>query len=125
MRFAIGIAAALLAGCASQQPSLESMMTELKPVALAPAERATAERAVTASLKDPDSARFGAAVFGGVDAAGAKYACGTVNAKNSMGGYTGEQMYAVKWNGPNAQVLSIGDDYLAAHSCRRMISRPA
>lgn len=47
----------------------------------------SAESAVRQSLKDPDSAKFG------------KYtkvtdvrACLTVNAKNSMGGYTGDQV---------------------------------
>lgn len=46
----------------------------------------SAQRAVIASLKDPDSAKFGKFTRFGKD-----LACLTVNAKNSMGGYTGDQ----------------------------------
>jgi hypothetical protein len=45
-----------------------------------------AKKAVTANLKDPDSARFGKFTEFGTNTA-----CLSVNAKNSMGGYTGEQ----------------------------------
>lgn len=45
-----------------------------------------AQRAVIQSLKDPDSAKFGKFTEFGRDTA-----CIGVNAKNSMGGYTGEQ----------------------------------
>lgn len=123
MRSALGLVALLLAGCAATPP-IESFIVDLKPASLAPADKASAERAVIASLKDPDSARFGPA-FGAVDKNGVKYACGTVNAKNGMGGYTGAQMYAVKWAGPAAEVVSIGDDYIGGHSCRRMLAGPA
>jgi len=45
-----------------------------------------AKKAVLGSLKDPDSAKFGK--FTQVNE---KSACLTVNARNSMGGYTGDQ----------------------------------
>jgi len=45
-----------------------------------------AKKAVLEALKDPDSAKFGE--FTQVDEA---HACLTVNARNSMGGYTGDQ----------------------------------
>jgi len=45
-----------------------------------------AKKAVLGSLKDPDSAKFGK--FTQVNE---KSACFTVNARNSMGGYTGDQ----------------------------------
>lgn len=44
------------------------------------------KRAVLGRLKDPDSAKFGK--FTQVNG---KHACLTVNARNSMGGYTGDQ----------------------------------
>lgn len=44
-----------------------------------------AKKAVLGSLKDPDSAKFGK--FTQVN----EFACLTVNARNSMGGYTGDQ----------------------------------
>ena len=49
------------------------------------------KNAVLAGLKDPDSAKFGS--FKLVDD---EHACLTVNAKNSMGGYTGNQQAFVK-----------------------------
>ena len=45
-----------------------------------------AKKAVTANLKDPDSAQFGK-----FTKFGSNTACLSVNAKNSLGGYTGEQ----------------------------------
>ena len=54
-----------------------------------------ARSAVLAGLKDPDSAKF--AKFTEINE---KLACLTVNAKNSMGGYTGDQQaYLKKING--------------------------
>lgn len=47
---------------------------------------AEAKKAVLANLKDPDSAKFGK--FTRVNE---ERACLTVNAKNSMGGYVGDQ----------------------------------
>ncbi len=49
-------------------------------------ERSAAEKVVLKSLKDPDPAKFGE--FTSVSETAA---CLTVNAKNSMGGYTGDQ----------------------------------
>lgn len=48
--------------------------------------KSEAEKAVLDRLKDPDSAKFGE--FTQVNE---RRACLTVNAKNSMGGYTGDQ----------------------------------
>lgn len=47
-----------------------------------------AERAVRASLKDPDSAQF-KDVYANYTVEFGVVACGQVNAKNSLGGYTG------------------------------------
>lgn len=58
---------------------------------------AEAKKAVLDRLKDPDSAKFGE--FTQVNE---RKACLTVNARNSMGGYTGDQQavlmkYGEKW----------------------------
>jgi len=53
-----------------------------------------AQKAVLASLKDPDSAKFGEFTLVNDNAA-----CLTVNARNSLGGYTGDQQaYLIKKN---------------------------
>lgn len=49
--------------------------------------RNEAEAIVRAQLMDPESARFGSFYFN----ERTRKACLTVNAKNSMGGYTGDQ----------------------------------
>jgi hypothetical protein len=54
--------------------------------------RSGAEDAVRRSLKDPDSAKFG--TFYSNSKTG--YACLTTNAKNSMGGYTGDKQVHLK-----------------------------
>lgn len=50
-------------------------------------QRGAVERTVRENLKDPESARFGTFYHN----AKLKRACLTVNAKNSMGGYTGDK----------------------------------
>lgn len=50
--------------------------------------RSGAEDAVRDILKDPDSAKFGEFYYN----SSTKKGCLTVNAKNSMGGYTGDQI---------------------------------
>ena len=58
------------------------------PLALAACsgQRSGAEEAVRDALKDPDSAKFGEFYFNSKTGRG----CLTTNAKNSMGGYTGD-----------------------------------
>lgn len=70
--FVIGFACIALAGCNSS-------------------ERA-AKAAVLEELKDPDSAKWGEFTL----SKEGKWACLGVNAKNSMGGYTGEQQNALQ-----------------------------
>jgi hypothetical protein len=64
--------------------------------------KSDAKKAVLSSLKDPDSAKFGK--FTQIDD---KYACFGVNARNSMGGYTGEQQAVLFNNGKEWSVLDI------------------
>lgn len=54
--------------------------------------QSSAEKAVRENLKDPDSARFGEFYYNDH----LKRACFTVNAKNSMGGYIGNQQVFLK-----------------------------
>jgi hypothetical protein len=44
-------------------------------------------------LADPYSAKYTFDIYGGPTPTGAYLACGTVNAKNQFGAYTGRQMY--------------------------------
>lgn len=67
--------------------------------------RSGAEVAVRESLKDPDSARFGDFYFNDKTHKG----CLAVNAKNSMGGYTGDQLAFVEKADDGWQVYDISD----------------
>lgn len=62
-----------------------------------------AKKAVLGSLKDPDSAKFGK--FTQVE----KSACLTVNARNAMGGYTGDQQATLMQVNKEWVVSSIGE----------------
>ncbi|GAB2314504.1 hypothetical protein SGMN_18190 [Stenotrophomonas geniculata] len=77
-----------LAGCSPSEEELEKEKTE--------AIRAAVEAGVRKALKDPDSARITVRqVFALYDGT---VACGTVNAKNSFGGYTGEMKFDIGIN---------------------------
>lgn len=67
-----------------------------------------AQRAVQASLKDPDSAKFENVYANYTDGYGL-VACGRVNAKNSVGGYTGFKRFV---SGGKSVILE-GRDNLA------------
>ena len=64
-----------------------------------------AQDAVRASLKDSDSAKFGSFQT----SADGQRACLGVNAKNSMGGYTGEQQAHLSLNNGKWEVDKIED----------------
>ena len=79
----IVVAAALLvAGCTTSEGMKVRETTELTPD-----QRTVIEQAVRLQLKDPESARFGD-FTAGLSSEGVTV-CGIVNAKNSLGGYTG------------------------------------
>lgn len=61
---------------------------ETRPVVLSPAEVRAVQAAARRKLKDPESARFGA-IAASETASGGRFFCGTVNARNGFGGYTG------------------------------------
>jgi hypothetical protein len=84
MRTTLAIGAIVaFAGCAT------GVATEYRfsPYAGGQAELDLAKRAILASLKDPESARFGSATFYQRDNDGAKFVCIYVNSKNSIGAY--------------------------------------
>jgi hypothetical protein len=82
------VAALLLCGCA-----LAPAATPASIVTLTAEQIAAVRKGVQKALKDPESARFGD-MIAGRDPQGVLYVCGWVNAKNSLGGYTGEKRFA-------------------------------
>ena len=74
--------------------------------------RSGAEDVVRTALKDPDSARFGEFYYNDKTEKG----CLTVNAKNSMGGYTGDQQAYVQHTKDGWE--SIGSADIPASMCR-------
>jgi len=59
---------------------------------LNPAETKAVEEGVKRQLKDPNSAIFGPMLASTANN-GISYVCGTVNARNSFGGYNGQSMF--------------------------------
>jgi dUTPase len=93
MRFRICAAAALVSGCAASVAEKTDLVT------LTPAMREEVAAGIKKQLKDPASAQFGPMSAARSVKTGLINVCGTVNAKNSFGGYTG----AVRF------IASIGD----------------
>ncbi|MXP47419.1 hypothetical protein GRI43_08500 [Altererythrobacter luteolus] len=67
----------------------------LAPIAILAAcsEKAAVENAVRGFLIDPDSAKFGEITI--VETSDGRKACVTTNAKNRMGGYTGDKQISL------------------------------
>lgn len=76
--------------------------------------RSGAEDAVRDILKDPESARFGEFYFNSSTNKG----CLTVNARNSMGGYTGNQTAYVENGESGWRALFISQ--LTVQDCRKI-----
>lgn len=66
----------------------------LRPAADADWRVSAVHDAVRARLADPNSATFGPISFGAVT--GGLAACGTVNAKNNLGGYVGQRPFTAR-----------------------------
>lgn len=62
----------------------------------------SAEAAVRNNLKDPDSARFGDFYYNSKT----RHACLTTNAKNTMGGYTGNQQFKLQRGDQGWEIVS-------------------
>lgn len=78
--------------------------------------RSAAEDSVRQSLKDPSSAQFGDFYYNEKT----KRGCLTVNAKNSMGGYTGDQQAYVEPSDNGWLTIGIAD--LSQGSCRHVFA---
>lgn len=72
-----------------------------------------AEAAVRETMKDPDSAKFGNFYYNGKTEKG----CLTVNGKNSMGGYTGNQQAYLERTKDGWEAIGIAD--ITLDTCRR------
>jgi hypothetical protein len=72
---------------------LEAPVKAVSTRSLSALEISAIEEGVRNGLKDPESARF-KHPFADSYAIGESYYCGYVNAKNSYGGYTGDQPFA-------------------------------
>lgn len=78
-----------------------------------------AEEVVRAALKDPESARFGEFYFNDKTQKG----CLAVNAKNSLGGYTGEQQAYVEKTQSGWEEEGIAE--IPQSSCREIFADQA
>lgn len=82
-------AALLLAGC---QTTATTPSVTYSAIPLTPNQLETVQAGVRGSLKDPGSAQFGK-IVAAQNSNGETAACGTVNARNSFGGYTGMKAF--------------------------------
>ncbi|TWF53266.1 hypothetical protein [Neorhizobium alkalisoli] len=80
---------------------------KFSPVKLTAEQVNTVQRGVRKSLKDPESARFGG-FAAAAESPNAITVCGVVNAKNSYGGYTGNQPFIGLLFGKSYLVGKIG-----------------
>lgn len=81
-----------LAGCNNAPKRVDAPPEPTTPITLTPAQLAKLKEAVARGLKDPESARFGEVMVATQDSANI-HVCGTVNAKNSYGGYGGSKIF--------------------------------
>ena len=100
------LAAAIIAVAA---PAVAATKTFVR-FKLTPAQIAAVQESVRDNLKDPESARFGPMFAARPKDGGMPMVCGYVNARNSFGGYVGDQPFigVLVSNGKFA-ALSIGD----------------
>ncbi|MGX9144960.1 hypothetical protein [Mesorhizobium sp. 128a] len=92
---ALALCGVMFAGCQTAPSSTYPIQASTQPTVkhtvkrqLSAEEVAVIQKGVRDSLKDPDSARFGNMLAAQEDA-DSSWVCGTVNARNSFGGYTG------------------------------------
>jgi len=91
----------------------------MAPLSACDRTKADAEAAVRDSLKDPDSAKFGDFYYNQKTEKG----CLTVNAKNSMGGYIGDQEAYVRKSKGSWSVGSIAEG--SKESCQKYFADEA
>lgn len=113
-----GALACVLAGCVpawkpNRGPDDPPQVPPSTPVTLTPQQVEAVQAAFRRVLKDPESARFGGQVAGR-DSKGVIWVCGTVNAKNSFGGYTGIKPYIAGVEGNLAKIGPVANDQVDA-----------
>jgi len=124
-RYLVLITALALAGCVSAPPQQSaSTAPATSPVSLSSDQEARVKQVVTASLKDPDSARFGPMQATYSLQTGTTI-CGMINARNSFGGYTGDKPYLVVISDSGeAALAALGgverDTAVALRACQRL-----
>lgn len=98
----------------------------LTPTSLTKKQMDAVRVGVRGKLKDPESARFGN-MAAGADSKGFITVCGWVNAKNSYGGYTGDQPYTgLLASGPNGTFfapIAVGGDDIEQQSTAMVCQR--
>jgi hypothetical protein len=96
LRTSFALVCLVIVGCADS-PSPETLRPQKEPpgtpIVLTAAQVKIIQAGVRRDLKDPDSAKFGNQVLAAKRINGDITACGTVNAKNSYGGYVGESPF--------------------------------
>ena len=102
MRFAIlGLCAAIaLSGC---------MQVTSENVSANPTRVAIAKSAVQGLMKDPESTRFGDGYQAYQLSNGDDVICGSLNAKNSYGGYVGYNAFYVRFRGEQVMFVATSD----------------
>jgi hypothetical protein len=109
----VAVAAAWLTSCAAVPPPMppapKPSLPVVTPTPLTAAQIAAVHKGLRASLKDPDSARFGR-IIGGKTPTGTFAVCGYVNARNSFGGYTGEKPFTGMLLPEGFVTVAIGGD---------------
>ena len=105
----------ILTGCMRAGPNEEeiALKNSVEILKLSKSEQSMLKQAVRQNLKDPDSAKFGSyTAFSFIEKGDKQIAvCGYVNAKNSYGGYGGEQAYIALKAGSDFAVAGPGKFY--------------
>lgn len=98
----------LLALCASVSACVSATpAAPLKTTTLNMAQIDAMHTVVLSKLRDPGSVQWGENKAG-IDAKGKTFVCGTVNAKNGFGGYTGMTPYMGEFDGGQFKLGGIG-----------------
>jgi hypothetical protein len=111
--------AACAAGGAGGAPPFIVKLEAAPRYSLSPKEMDTIKAAILPKLRDPESARFDVPVAA-KQPDGSVTACGTVNAKNGFGGYTGGKTYYATIKDGRADVTlseELEDLHVTLHPC--------
>lgn len=100
IKVAAVISALILSGCSGPTEVTTQSKPTVTPASISGSTLATVRNAVRERMKDPTSVRFGQykalRLTNNEDQSSTIAVCGKYNAKNSYGGYAGEQMFLAK-----------------------------